>query len=162
MKNVFFLFTVIFSSQLMGQKAAINFTIMQTNPYCGGAAPTQEMMDESQKPKPYANKKLYVYKNGRCLDSSTSNDLGVFSVQLNSGVYQLYEPWKHFKTGPYGDAKSEYDPVCLKKEWTKADVSIRVKKGKKSIMSNMTSVGLCQWQYPCRLNKEMPPMIKPR
>lgn len=156
------MFLILFKSVLFGQKTNLTYTISpQIIPYCGGAAPPSELLEESKKPKPYAQKTLYLYTKGKCIDSLITNDLGAFTVKIKPGVYQLFERWKHFKTGPNGEAASEFNPSCLKAEWSKPDVVIKFKKGKSSIMSNMTSYVLCPWQHPCRLNKEMPPVTRP-
>jgi hypothetical protein len=161
--RILFLFIVLtFNTSLFCQKIAFTFTIAQSIPYCGGAAPTQEMIDETQKIKPYANKTFFIYQKGKCVDSVTSNESGVFTVKLAKGHYNLYERWKKAKTGPWGDDITEYDKLCLEKEWKKVDITISLNKAKKSIVSNMTSSALCFWQYPCRTNKAMPPTTRPQ
>lgn len=162
MRFLLFFSVLLFNTSLFGQKITFTFSIAQSIPYCGGAAPTQEVMDETQKIKPYANKTFFIYKKGKCVDSTTSNELGVFTVKLAKGSYNLYERWKKVKTGPWGDDIAEYDKLCLEKEWKKVDVKISLSKAKKSIVSNMTSAALCFWQYPCRINKEMPPTSRPQ
>ncbi len=162
MRILFFFYLLISSITLFSQKITFTFSIAQSVPYCGGAAPTQEILDETQKIKPYSNKTFFIYQKGKCIDSVTSNEQGVFTVKLAKGNYNLYERWKRAKTGPWGDAISEYDKLCLEKEWKKVDIYISLNKSKKNMVSNMTSAALCFWQYPCRINNAMPPVSRPQ
>ncbi len=162
MRFIVWLFVLLLSLKSFGQGSMVSFTISQAIPYCGGAAPTAEMVTESEVMRPYANKTLYVCtKKGRCIKQITSNANGVFITSLKSGSYFLFESWKALKKGPFGDTLIDYDLTCLKAEWKKPDVIILLNKSKTAIENKIPSTALCFWQYPCALHKEMPPVTRP-
>ena len=109
---------------------------MQTNPYCGGAAPSEEMMRQSTTPKAYPNKKFYVRKgnvNSTLMDTilSFTSDLdGNFNFKLAPGIYSIIQSsqlkeldWKNYKSNQY----TVVDEKCLQAWWAKPYYLLEVK-----------------------------------
>jgi hypothetical protein len=113
-------------------------TITTTSSYCGGARPSEEMIEELQKPKP-ANRKTIYIKYGSKNSSSTkvirkivTNELGQFEVKLKKGfVYQFVDDWKSkpFKV-PKNTEFVIWDIACFKKRYATPDFVLDLKKNK--------------------------------
>ena len=64
--------------------------------YCGGAQPTQAILDALKTPIAFKNKTLYVkyqsdnYSEQEVVSSFTSNNLGEFTLQLKPGKYAVF------------------------------------------------------------------------
>ena len=66
----------------------------QTSVYCGGARPSDEMMESYSRPKPYPKKKLVVQMAGdhRALPLQVvTNDSGYFFLDLPAGTYRIFQ-----------------------------------------------------------------------
>ena len=70
--------------------------VTQKKLYCGGARPTEKMLEDLKKPIPYPNKSFYIkkiaddYTNQKILLNFTSNNLGEFMFQLKPGSYAVF------------------------------------------------------------------------
>lgn len=78
------------------KKVLFKGKVSYTAQYCGGAAPSQEMLDEMAKEKPYANSVLCVktlsetdLKSKPVITKVTTDENGNFSVVLDKGKYAL-------------------------------------------------------------------------
>ena len=72
----------------------VNLTITQTQQWCGGARPTEEMEREFSTPKPYPNCTIYIRKDSNVLNKPilhtlTTNEYGKVSVRLAPGKYTI-------------------------------------------------------------------------
>ena len=71
----------------------INGKLEQKLTYCGGAKPTQDILDDLKKPKACKNYKLFIKKNDvnhqnmAPIDSVITNDKGEFTFYLPKGDY---------------------------------------------------------------------------
>src|SRR4051812_11044433 len=70
--------------------------VTQTSSYCGGARPSEEMMEQYNKPKPYAGKIFYVRKGKENNKKAVvlkfiSDSAGNFSFQLPAGSYCIIQ-----------------------------------------------------------------------
>jgi hypothetical protein len=154
-----FLFYIILSctfTNINAQSAKISLQFNETRSYCGGAVPTEAVLQELKEKKPFADQTIYVYLKSKCVDSLKTDSLGKISKKLKYGKYNLYLPWKHFKKVPTGEL-NEYDEECLKKEWQRADAILEVS-AKGGLLSN-SKIGhqFCPWQYNCLKHRHIPP-----
>ncbi|MGZ3884322.1 MAG: hypothetical protein ACXVPQ_00900 [Bacteroidia bacterium] len=154
-KSLIFLLTCL-SLISPAQKQSVSIQILQTHPYCGGARPTPEMEAAAREPQPYAGQKLFVISDKGAKDSVMTDAEGNFKISLKPGIYKVYEPWKFHKQTPNGEAKTDYNMDCLKKEWKKEDLKITItNKAKPEVINNLTR-GKCPWQQDCLLKKQLP------
>lgn len=164
MKNLILLLCSLFLITSCKSQIPVSFNVTYTQPYCGGAKPTPEIIEESNQSKPYANFKLFfVNKRGR-LDSAITDDKGILKISLKNGTYKLMEGWKLKKGTPNGQPLSDYSLECLKTEWGKSLQTISVVKGK--VVATKTNpqplkIHLdlpCDYAVPCLEVKHIPPM----
>ena len=140
------------------QKKLIEVSVLCTQAYCGGARPTDEMLAEIQKPKPYANKKMYlISEKGKKIAVKTNSD-GNFKAKVTHGNYKLMEFWRIKKLSPNGAALANFDKDCLKPEWEKEVMLIRVTKEKIDFELKNEIALYCDWAFPCLKDAHMPPM----
>lgn len=164
MRNLILLLAFSFFTTSCKAQTSLNFTVTYTQPYCGGAKPTPEIIEESNQPKPYANFKLFfVSKKGKT-DSAVTDDKGVLRITLRNGNYRLMEGWKLKKSTPNGQPLSDYSLECLKTEWGKSLQTISLVKGK-VVATKTTPQPLkihldlpCDYAVPCLEVKHIPPM----
>jgi hypothetical protein len=100
-----FLFPILLHAQkskkVSVKKQTILFYITQTNDWCGGMSPSDDMIKDFSLPKPFPNKWIYVKKNTKgkllidlpIIDSFESNDNGEIKCSLPEGNYQIVEAW---------------------------------------------------------------------
>lgn len=127
------------TSQDVVKKESISFTIsgkvQQVTPYCGGARPTQEMLDRMAKPVPYPGKKFYVKAGkvnnlkAKIVASFISGNLGDFSIQLAPGTYSflLEEQLHEINPQDYENENQKVDAQCLKEWWLQPYYLLEVK-----------------------------------
>lgn len=119
-------------------KVCIRGYVTSTEDYCGGARPSDELLQDLGTPKPFANKVIYV-KMGTVNKSSNktikklkTDAKGGFSVMLNAGTtYYFVEEWKAkvFVTPKYSP-EVVWDIQCLRKRYASPDYVLKVKNGK--------------------------------
>jgi len=142
MKNNIIVFTLfLFTFSIKAQKPTNNKTggvkpmritvtgkLMQTNSYCGGAAPTPEIMEGYEKEFPYSGKVFYVRKGkvnstkAEVIASFTTNANGEFSFQVTPGTYSIIQSkqLKALKAADFKSAKAtQVDKKCMKEWWVK-------------------------------------------
>jgi hypothetical protein len=100
--------------------------VMQTSSYCGGAAPTEEMMRQNEIPKPFVGKRFYL-KKGKENDAKqqavltfTTDEKGEFEFNVAPGIYCfLLEPqMKNLSVKEYNvKGFLTADAACLTKWW---------------------------------------------
>ncbi len=101
--------------------------VEQTSSYCGGARPSQAMLDRLATPTPYPNKKFYIKRgNINCTEakvvtSFTTDSTGRFSIRLKSGTYSIIveEQLYPIDLKKYENANPEVDRQCLDEWWAK-------------------------------------------
>lgn len=105
-KKIFILFFPVFlfaqtNKISKSNKIELTFFITQTNDWCGGMRPTEEMLKDLNTPKPFPNKWLFIKKNIKgkshidipIIDSFISNEQGEITCKLPEGNYQIVESW---------------------------------------------------------------------
>jgi hypothetical protein len=75
-------------------KVSIELTVK--NDYCGGAAPSEEMLKEMNDSKPFINSKFYlVLKNEAGVviaeTEQTTDENGKLSLNIKKGMYEIYQ-----------------------------------------------------------------------
>jgi hypothetical protein len=143
------------------QTKLVKLTFEETRTYCGGAAPTQEILESLKQKKPFAYKMLYVYSKGKCIDSLKTDSSGIVNKKMKLGKYDLFLPWKHFKTAPVGTL-SEYNLDCMKKEWLIADGILNVSAKNVEFTNKQIGHEICFYQYNCLLQRHLPPSAPPK
>lgn len=111
-------------------KYNISGKILQVGSYCGGAAPSEEMLEEMRKPFPYPTKTLHVRKgtanNSKMpilADIHPDKD-GNYNIQLPAGTYCVIvdEQVDALDLNQYNQPANAYlnaDLECLKDWWSK-------------------------------------------
>jgi hypothetical protein len=155
MKYVFFIL-VVCTSVLKAQTRSFAEKFEITNQYCGGAAPTEEVLASTHKKKPFANKTIYMYKKGKCVDSLVTDSLGWVKKRIRYGKYELFLAYKHFKQTPIGTEK-DFDMECMKKEWVRADGFLDLSWRGTRFVNHRIGFKFCDWQYPCLKERHIPP-----
>lgn len=118
-------------------KVCIKGYVTSTEDYCGGARPSDEMLQDLSTPKPFANKVIYVKmgtvnkNSNKTVKKLTTDANGRFSVMLSPGnTYYFIEEWKAkvFVT-PKNTRELVWDIPCLRKRYASPDFVIKLKKG---------------------------------
>lgn len=155
MKILFFIFIVIASfGNAQTRSFAHKFEI--TNQYCGGAAPTEDVLASTYKKKPFANKTIYMYKKGKCVDSLVTDSLGWVKRRIKYGKYELFLAYKHYKRTPIG-TENDFDMECMKKEWARLDGMLDISWKGIHFINNRIGFKYCDWQYNCLKERHIPP-----
>ena len=131
---VLFLFTNLFT--LKAQTYSITGTLLQTSSYCGGAKPTQEILDRFATPKPYPNKTFSIRKgskNNICnkiIKKFITDCNGNFSFNLPKGTYSIIveEQVEPIKAKDYNTKLQTVNDSCLQKWWSEPYYLIKVEK----------------------------------
>lgn len=134
------------------QKKIHTIKITCLHPYCGGARPSKEMIEESEKPKPYSDRKVILVSSKGKVDSATTDKDGNIKRKLKPGTYKLYEPWRYYKRNQTGEKLFNYDKECLAKEWTKSFMEVIVSKTTLTQKSESPIMLYCEWDAPCLLD----------
>lgn len=139
------------SSAAFAQKAKRNKGLIQvrglvtsTADYCGGAAPSEEMLADLKKPSPLANKVILV-KYGvsnteisRVVKRIVTNTKGEFSITLKKGYdYVFVEEWKGLPYKlPQDTEWIKWDASCYKKGYETPDFILRKNKPLRVVKMN--------------------------
>jgi hypothetical protein len=105
----------------------ISGKVLQTLSYCGGAKPTQEILDRLSTPKAYPDKTFYVRAgsindiNKKTVVKFNSKMDGTFSFNLKPGTYSIImeEQLLALNTDDYKAKKQAVDEKCLQEWWGK-------------------------------------------
>jgi hypothetical protein len=145
-----------------GKKKTLSFNISgkvtQTSAYCGGAEPTEEMMNEYRKEKPYAGKTFYVRKGNtnttkeKVILSFKANENGKFSFQLPPGTYSIIQEAQVKEINPKSYNKKgslQADATCLKNWWLKPYYILEIKD------KDVTGLHF-KFHHPCFISDDIP------
>jgi hypothetical protein len=132
----------------------LSYTFIQ--PYCGGARPSPEMLEEARKKRPYANRTLiYISESGKT-DSAKTNAKGELKVKLKPGTYKFYEAWRYYKKTPDGAPIEDYFEGCLDNYWSKELTSVSIIKKTVKISHHYELAEICYRLHQCIKNR-IPP-----
>lgn len=133
------------------QKARLQINYKQ--PYCGGARPSPEILQNAELAKPYSSKTVFIVsENGRSFSATTSS-LGIIERKMKPGTYYLFEAWRFKKTTPDAAPLTDYELTCLQQEWKKPVGSFVVGLSKTTKDTGAVATFVielpCPWQSPC-------------
>lgn len=134
----------------------IKGNVKQTSSYCGGARPSQEMLDEFATPKPFPNKTFYVLKgktnnlSNKIIATFTTDTNGNFSFKLPPGTYSILveEQTKPIKAQDYTNKYQTVNDKCLQRWWQKPYYLLIVKNKNKPL--NFI------FNHRCYINNDIP------
>lgn len=117
-----------------GKTFKVTGHILVQGQYCGGAAPSQQILDEAQRPRPMANQGFLIRGGGtnmlgKSMVTRTRTDAnGNFSVDLAPGTYcmVLEEKESARQRGFYDNTNYVIDRKCDDKWLTTCDLSFTV------------------------------------
>ena len=144
-----------------------NVTIQawKTSQYCGGARPSDEMLQEFQTPKPLSGQLCFIRKSetnkisSTPVASATSDNQGKINIALAPGTYCLVLPnkvdsaaYKMFLT-KFGEDTGNYsaiDKKCLDQWFQKPELVFTVTDAKQPTATEFTIHQPCSWNtIPC-------------
>lgn len=111
-----------------GKMQTVSGKVMLTKSYCGGAAPSHEMLEEMRQPHPYSGLKL-IFKNGNentlrpkmTFETTTKAD-GTYEIEIPSGTWCILHPWQadeselnHYRN--LNSPEMQVDVDCLESNW---------------------------------------------
>ena len=116
----------------------VHIQVTQTSDYCGGAAPSEEMLSRLKTPTPLKQKTIYIRAGSptsaeiKTIQVAKSDSNGMIHVALKGGrVYHLVEEWK---AKPFVEPKNteyiQWDMTCLRKAYTTPDLIIDLRKSR--------------------------------
>ena len=106
---------------------AVSGTVTQTNSYCGGARPPDEILTQLATPRPFPDKKFHVIKgetntvNHEIILSFTTDSVGNFSFKVPAGTYSIIldEQTQTPDAKKYQTQFLKMDEACFKDWWAK-------------------------------------------
>lgn len=146
------------------RRVTISGTVYEIHQYCGGANPSEEILEAVRRPRPLANYELYVRAGSANALASlvvlkfSSDANGNFQIELPQGEYCVIEAGKKdalktpdfteenrklAKTDPTAIPYSLTSPKCLTEWWQTCDKALRVGK------ENQTGVKI-EFHHGCR------------
>jgi hypothetical protein len=133
----------------------VSGTITQTSDYCGGAAPSEAMLEMLRTPQVLEGKKIFVRKGNandaskKVITETVSDANGNFKLDLFPGVYCIVfeEKSTNFKT-PQNDKYNTWDAACLKAKYVNCEYTFTLKS------KSLTGVKInyhkhCPFKNPC-------------
>jgi hypothetical protein len=149
-------------------KFHVTGSIMETRSYCGGAQPTQEMLERYKIPTGIPFGKLFVKQgtmnneNAESIDTINADVNGNFSINLPAGNYCLVEEWKskpfHL---PLNNKNQTVDTACYRNLYNTCDYELNVAD------TNIDSIKIifhrtCFYNQPCiSYHGPLPPTTQP-
>ena len=138
--------------------------ITETQSYCGGAAPPQDLLDELSKPKPIKGYSMYIRKTSNNIKNPIlyiilTDSNGHFKIKLPVGSYSIVDDSKK-DSQTYNDYLNKYrhasesfgplDEKCYSKYFSTPDFVIKVEKSKKITSLAHNYHRSCSWsRNPC-------------
>lgn len=120
------------------KRYSVVVTITQTSDYCGGARPSEEILQELAKPGPLPNTNFYLVKgqkNGKgikIIRKVKTDSEGSINLLLSKGIYALLS---EDQIKPFVPKKNDefhiWDNNCLKQKWEKPLVIVNPTRQKK-------------------------------
>ena len=127
-------------TQTSETKISVTGNVIQTNSYCGGAAPPDFLLEELATPRPFPDKKFHVIKGDantpdrKIILSFTSDSAGSFSFQLESGTYSiiLEEQISSPDAKKYKTESQSINEDCYKNWWAKPFYLLKAEESEKA------------------------------
>ncbi len=138
----------------------VQFFVRQINPYCGGAAPTEEMERNRMKGAPAIDFIFYIENKHGVSQRLATNNLGIASAKLKNGSYCIKEGYKADAEMQQSLKNSnwEFDMECLKKWNTTCNLEFEVTDTTNETIT-FTHYPRCSYEgpVPCITNTGFPP-----
>ncbi len=149
---------VVENSQPTARK--VDFSVRVIRPYCGGAAPSEEMEQMRMKGE-MANKFVFYIENNNGVSKRViTNEVGVVSIELEPGEYCVKEG---YKADPemkkeLEDSNWEFDKECISEWNATCNHEFSVTNDKNALVSFIYKPK-CGWEgpVPCITNAGFPP-----
>lgn len=119
------------------QTFALTGKILIVESYCGGAAPSRDLLETIRKPKPCLEKHFFLKKGDAnsaknpVIDVINVDSTGSFSMQLKQGTYCILQDFQtkplqleNYKTGNNYDYQGD---DCMRKYWADCYQTIELK-----------------------------------
>lgn len=166
MRKLFFSLTFLmvglflFPQQKQPAVFTVSGKITQTSSYCGGARPSNEMLEEYAHPKAYRGKTLYVRKGAfndvkqNIVLKFTADSLGKFTFTLPVGTYCILqaEQVKALDLKKLPDQQGVTKDVACLKTWWKTPLQVLTIKDK-----NVSGLDF-NFHHPCFVSGDIPCM----
>ena len=166
---LFMMSTIIGCKSRKGNKSDATEVTLQVNyteQYCGGAEPSEEMMEEMNSMRPYSNQEVYISKfigMGQFADEKKVklDKAGMISLSLDTGkyvvsFYQLIEEEVELEDGnqevapdPTGQPNPEFNKKQCEKQWIQ-------------MMATPLVIKKAKLQYMIPMEKQCNPCEPPR
>ncbi len=155
------IFILIFVSYITiaqtNQKFTISGKVRHSFAYCGGVEPSEEILANHTKPRPYVGKTFYIRKGkvnnvkAKIVLSFKADTAGNFSFQLPPGIYSIIqEPQvKKLNIKLYKKQFITAEETCLKTWWEKPYYILEIKD------KNITGLDF-KFHHPCFISDDIP------
>jgi len=133
-----FSFSVLAKKKSVEAYTTITGKVTTTTDYCGGARPSEEMLEQMRTPKPAIKKAIFIKygtvnsEKTRLIKRIITDSNGMFSVKLKKGyTYQFLEEWQcvGFKM-PQATEWVKWDEKCLRARYVTPNFVLNTKKPK--------------------------------
>jgi hypothetical protein len=152
----FFLLFFIFANTSLAQKRKpYNCTIKvtSTKDYCGGARPSEELLENLRQPKPLPATTFYVIaglqnkKDVKVIKKVITDSNGKFRLKLRKATYSIIseEQMQPFQTNP-SIAYYTWDLSCLRKKWQEPLLKLQIGTTKNATINIHSN---CFFNLPC-------------
>jgi hypothetical protein len=147
------MFCICSTSNAQSKKYVIKIKATTTSSYCGGAAPSDDMIDKLKTPRGINGTTFYIISGStnkadrKIIDSFTTDDLGEANIKMRAGTFAIItaEQRASFKTKSNNEYQT-WDNACLLKTWQKPQAIFK-STSKKNVSFNIERP--CQWNMPC-------------
>jgi hypothetical protein len=137
---------------------SVEIELTQTNPYCGGAAPSPEILEQAAMARPLSGSTYLIRRGAQNNDTDPLHELvldaaGRATVELEPGPYCLVTPAKREAVLPVPkraatrEPNERYeDPVCLAQQQLICDLTFEVSAGEGTQTVAQTFHSPCFWR----------------
>ncbi len=123
MKHLLFNFIMVLISftNAFAQNTNITIEFTQTSDYCGGAAPSEEMLEELKTPQPMGRIIFYIVKGSKhsykAYKRVLTSEMGDVELSLPKGKYAIFSEKQMKKFVKLNDSETQlWDNKCLKEK----------------------------------------------
>jgi hypothetical protein len=135
------------------KKITMQVKATTTSSFCGGAQPTEEIMERMRAPRPINETKFYIIKgainksNRKIIDSFTTSPLGEANIRLLAGTFSIIEAKQILSFTPLKDSQHQtWNNECLLEKWQTPLITFKAKRNK-LISFNIHKP--CSFSMPC-------------
>jgi hypothetical protein len=144
----------------------VSGTIYIQKAYCGGARPSEEMVQGLRQPASnftlyYKTNDLVTIEHVSTIDSVKTDSAGHYTLRLHKGQFCFFEKWKMDRLSiPKDDKFNHWDSVCYLQQYQTCDFSINIQSD--TSQANIILQRHCPWNTPCNnYTGPLPPAANP-